>query len=106
MQSLIHALYSRVIAKEHKRKYKPKKYKLGQKFNSKRTKESRPTKQQFHRGWHAGGREENRRIWKGGGCITRRCFTTKRKKWGSQKEERANALGKWKGLMRRRRKVF
>ena len=106
MKSLIYALFSRVVAKEQKRKYKPRKYKPKQKLYSKRRKESKPKKQDFHRGWHAAG--GNRRVWRGVGCISRRCLTTKPKKakWGSEKEERARAPGIWKGLMRRQRKKF
>ena len=106
MKRLTYAPYFRVTAKEPKRKYKPRKYKPRQKLYSKRPKESDPTKQQFHRGWYAGGREDTRRVWRGRGCSSRRCFPTKRAKWGSQKEERQRAPGMWKGLMRRRRKVF
>ena len=106
MESFTYALYLRVAAKEPKRKYKPRKYKPRQKLYSKRPKESDRTKQQFHRGWFAGGREDTRRVWRGGGCTSRRCLATKRAKWGSQKEERQKAPGMWKGLMQRRRKVF
>jgi len=95
----------RVIAKEHKRKYKPKKYKPRQKFYSKKTKGSGPKKKQFHRGWHAGGREEKRRVWGGGGCISGRCLPTKRAKWESQREGWARAPGMWRGLARRQKKL-
>ena len=70
MESLTDALYLRVTTKEPKRRYKPSKYKPRQKLYSKRPKESEPTKQQFHRGWFAGGREDTRRV-----CdVGEKCF--------------------------------